>query len=100
MSMDRSVRVAVPEHIVAKNVHEDVILLNVKDGTYYKLNATAGELLEKMKGGASFGEALDALLLKYNVDEAALRLDSEAILTELKDEGLLSFCTVEGKSGG
>ncbi len=86
--MNDTDRLEIPEHIVSKQVKEELVLLNIKDGTYYKLNPTALDLWEKLKEGLPFCEACDALCQKYEVNSERLKKDATVIVQNFLDEGL------------
>ncbi len=91
MAISDDTKIEVPDNIVCKKVKEDLVLLNVKDGTYYKLNVTAGDFWKKLEGGSTFGEAAAELIEQYDVEAETLKADLMDILTEIEAEGLVGL---------
>jgi hypothetical protein len=79
----------VPQHIVAKAVDNDLVLLNVKDGTYYKLNPTGAFLWERLRAGATEAEAAQALAAHFETTLETATADTKELLEQLVAEGLV-----------
>lgn len=81
---------AVPQQDVAwRRVDDEVLVLHLRTGYYYALNATGARLWEELASGATFNAACAALVREFSVDIAAARADAAAVLADLCREKLL-----------
>ena len=94
-------KLVVPAHVASKKVQDDLIVLNLKDGTYYRLNPTAADLWERLRASGSFSGSLEAMAAESDVSRETLQADLQGILEEWKREGLVcSPTTAAGNTEG
>jgi hypothetical protein len=79
------------KNILAQEVADELILLDVVDGGYYGLNPVGARIWRVLAEGRSAAEVLATLLAEYNVDEPHARQDLLALLTDLSARGLLEL---------
>lgn len=61
----------------------EVVILSLKDGTYYGLNRVAAHVWELIQEPRRVGEIRDALLREYEVEEERCTTDLVDLLAEL-----------------
>lgn len=82
--------ISFPESVILNRVDDETVLLDTKSGTYYQLNATATDMVELLREGASRSNVVARLGEKYNIDEERLRTDLDTLVAQLKERGLVN----------
>ena len=83
-------KIAVSTDVVAREVGEETMLLNLASGTYFGLDPVGGRFWQLLEEGKSASEARDALLQQYDVAPEQLDRDLEKLLADLAAHGLVS----------
>ena len=83
-------KIAVSTDVVAREVGEETMLLNLASGTYFGLDPVGGRFWQLLEEGKSATEARDALLQQYDVAPDELDGDLEKLLGDLPAHGLVS----------
>jgi hypothetical protein len=76
--------------VVTREVGEETMLLDLASGTYFGLNPVGGRFWELLEEGKSPLEARDVLAAEFEVAEAQLDHDLEALLVDLAANGLVT----------
>ena len=84
-------RIEISPDVVCKKVGDELVLLDFEKGVYYGLDQVGAALWESLSGGKTLDEATSALLDEYDVDRAQLTADLEALLAELRVNGLITI---------
>lgn len=82
-------RLTMPSHVACKKAQDDLIVLNLKDGTYYRLNPTAADLWERLRVSGDLEAAIEAMASEYDTPREALEQDLRAMVAEWRQEGLV-----------
>ncbi len=80
----------VPKHIVAKAIEDQLVLLNDKDGTYYRLNETGAFVWQRLRDGASVDEAARALAERFETSLETAAADTRRLVEQLTADGLIA----------
>lgn len=67
----------------------DSVLLDLRDGVYYELNAVAGSIWKLIQSPISVETILNALLGEYDVSRDQCNADLLAVLEEMAKRGLI-----------
>ncbi|MFN3470188.1 MAG: PqqD family protein [Novosphingobium sp.] len=78
------------EDVVAREVGEETMLLDLASGTYFGLNPVGGRFWQLLEEGRSAAEARDCLLEEFHVDAATLDADLGELLDQLAQRGLIA----------
>jgi hypothetical protein len=89
MGGSRSVRI--PDHVLARAVDGELVLLNLDNENYYGLDEVGTAMWEAISTTASVGDALQELLGQFDVDEERLTADLDQLLGELSSRGLVEL---------
>jgi hypothetical protein len=81
---------AIPEKVLMQDLDGETVLLNLDNGHYYGLDEIGSIVWQQMMKGKTVESCLPTLLVEYEVDEAVLRSDLEALLRDLCQQGLVS----------
>jgi PqqD family protein of HPr-rel-A system len=89
--MNPTSRFKIPTEVMARQVGDETVILDLVSGTYFGLNPVGARIWQLIAEGASHEETLQQLLLEYSVAPEDLRRDLDALLTELQQHGLLAL---------
>ncbi|MEB3210527.1 MAG: PqqD family peptide modification chaperone [Leptolyngbyaceae bacterium] len=88
MISDDSVLVAATEQL-SSSVSEEIVILNLKSGAYYGLNATGSRIWDLIQEPKSVRDIRDILLKEYDVDADVCESALYSLLKELSISGLV-----------
>jgi hypothetical protein len=89
--IDFSGHLVVPEHVAARELDGELVLLNFDTERYFGLDDVGTRILEVLRDAASIEAGLPTLLEEFDVEEAQLRGDVSALLSQLIDGGLVGL---------
>lgn len=81
----------VPDHIHARSVHDEIVILDVRADRYLGLNGTAAVVWSVLGGGGSVADAVAELMARYDVTCEVAESDVAALLAELVQLGIISL---------
>lgn len=90
-SIDFAARVVLPEHVAARELDGELVLLNFDSERYFGLDEVGARILEVLRGSATIEAGIEALLEEFEVDAGQLRGDVEGLLGQLLDGGLVEL---------
>ena len=82
-------KIVVSPEQVSCALDRDAKILNLKNGTYYGLNAVAARVWNLLQEPRTFGELRDILAVEYDVDVAELESDIRELLEDLEQNELV-----------
>lgn len=83
--------VTVPSEVMARQVGDETVLLDLASGNYYGLDPVGARIWQLLGEGMSLPQVCDVLLAEYDVSRAALEQDIERLVGELSAKGLLTL---------
>lgn len=86
---DRSV--SIPAHVHVRAVADELVILSLESEEYFGLDPVGTRIWQLLGSHPTVGDAFDALLQEYDVDEATLACDLERLLDELVARRLLEL---------
>lgn len=87
MNLDQ--RLSVPAHVMAREVGEEVVILDLDSGTYFGLDAVGAHVWQLLAGGNTLRQVCDEMLTTYEVPAADLERDVIALVESLAAKGLV-----------
>jgi hypothetical protein len=84
----RTGKVSIQRDVFFQAIDDEVVFLSLKTGKYYGLDAVGSTIWKQVVSAGSVDAAMPALLARYDVAEATLRADAEALINELRDAGI------------
>ena len=87
MSPDSSFEI--PDHVVARRIGEETIILDLESGTYFGLDPVGARAWELMAEGRTINSVCTVMLEEYDVDEARLERDLRKLVEDLRAHGLV-----------
>jgi Coenzyme PQQ synthesis protein D (PqqD) len=88
--MELTETITLSEDVVAREVGEETMLLDLASGTYFGLNPVGGRFWQLLEEGRSPVEARDCLLDEFDVSAGVVEADLSALLDELAAKGLIA----------
>jgi hypothetical protein len=79
----------VPDHIHFRNLHGEIVLLDIRTNAYLGLNNTGAVIWEAIVDGGTATEAADRLVARFDITPKEARSDAEALINLLLTKGLL-----------
>lgn len=90
-SLGDDTRLRLSEHVLTRSVGEETVLLSLENEQYYGVKEVGARFVALIETGATLGDAIDALLVEYDVDPEVLRRDIEALVDALRRNGLVEL---------
>jgi hypothetical protein len=87
--MEMSTKVAVPDHVMARQVGEETVILDLAGGTYYSLDPVGSRVWQLLIPGATPAQVCEAMLREFDVEAADLERDVLALMRSLIDRKLV-----------
>ena len=88
--MNLSDKVTIPAQVMARQVGDETVILDLASGTYFGLDPIGARIWQLIGEGKALGEICEALLAEYEVSRVQLQGDLERLLQELGIKGLIS----------
>lgn len=83
-------RVSVPGDVLLTEVQGESVFLNLRDETYYGLDATGTAMWKALTNAPSIEAAYGSLLTEFDAQPEVLRHDLENLVEKLLAHGLVS----------
>jgi hypothetical protein len=83
-------RVKVPGHVMARQLGDECVMLDMASGHYFGLDPVGTRIWQLLSQTSSFGEIVERLAHEYDVTHEQAEADLVRFVDELKANGLLS----------
>ncbi len=87
--VDGSTVLQVPDPVLMRKVHDEVVLLNMVSEQYFGLDAVGACVIDAIQGGADIDGAIAAVFHAFDAPEDQIRTDVLALVEDLVASGLL-----------
>lgn len=84
-------RVSVPGDVLLTEVQGESVFLNLRDETYYGLDATGTTMWKALTTAPTIEDAYSNLLTEFDAQPEVLRSDLENLVEKLLQHGLVSL---------
>ncbi len=91
MSIDYSMKVSVPKHVLVRVFENESVILNLNTEAYHGLDDVGTGIWKAIIQAASIQEAFETLLSEYDIEPAQLRQDLDDFLEKLHQRGMVEF---------
>lgn len=81
---------AITEHLSC-DLNGEAVILNIKNGKYYGVNAVGASIWAAMQNPVSFDDIRFSLLEEYAIDEATCQKDISVFLERMTEENLVEI---------
>lgn len=89
MNIDLSSCYTAPQDVMAREVGEETVILDLNSGTYFGLDPVGTRAWALVNEGGSLGAVCEQMLQEFEVDRATLETDLTTLVNELVSKGLL-----------
>ena len=89
--MNLPTSVIVSSEVMARQVGEEVVLLDLASGNYFGLDAVGARIWQLITDGSTPEQVVAALVREYAVEEDTARSDTSRLLAELAAQGLVEL---------
>jgi hypothetical protein len=94
MSDSEARRVIKPSNVLLQDLDGEAVLLNIENGQYYGMDENTYDMYKTLITSTSVQEAFEVLLRNYEIEADHLRIDLEKFLSELFNNGLVTYADV------
>jgi hypothetical protein len=84
-----SATIAIAPDVLASEVGPEVVMLSLRDGTYYGLDGVGAEIWRMLQTPVTIPRIVTALVEIYDVDADRCRSDVLTVMTTLVERGLV-----------
>lgn len=83
---------AVPDTVLARQIQEEMVILDLRSGCYFSLNAIGSEVWEQLMQQQPLDKIAAALAAKYGAESTSIQADVSALLGDLLEQKLITPC--------
>jgi len=87
---DKSPHWRIGREVAYEFVEDEAVALNLRTGTYYRLNPVAAKAWRLLAKGSAMGAVVDRLFEEFEVDRDSLEADLRGLFADLERYGLLT----------
>lgn len=88
--MKLSDKISIAPHVIAREVGQETVLLDLESGTYFGLDGTGTRIWQLIEEGKSLSEVCDIMMSEYDVARDVIETDTIVLLAELEEKKLVS----------
>ena len=88
--MNLSDKVTVPAQVMAREVGEETVILDLASGTYYGLDPVGARIWQLMAEGQRLTQVCEVMLAEYEVTREDIERDVLALVQTLMERQLVS----------
>ena len=82
-------RVRIPEEVLARQVGEETVMLDLAKGAYFGLDPVGARIWQLLAEGRTLVEVCDAVVAEYDVSQQDAEHDLLALAADLMAQGLI-----------
>lgn len=82
-------QVRVPPEVIARQVGEETVMLDLAKGAYFGLDPVGARMWQLLIEGKTLAEVCGAIVKEYDVSHDAVERDLLALVAELMAQGLI-----------
>ncbi len=87
--MRLSDRVKIPEQVLARQVGDETVMLDLANGTYFGLDPVGARIWQLLAEGKSLAEVCELMTGEYEVSHEDIERDVKTLVEELANRGLI-----------
>ena len=87
--MKLSDKVTVPEQVLARQVGDETVMLDLANGTYFGLDPVGARIWQLLREGRTLEEVCEAMAGEYEVTRDDIERDVMSLVEELANRGLI-----------
>ena len=83
-------RVRIPQEVLARQVGEETVMLDLAKGAYFGLDPVGARMWQLLAEGKTLAEVCDAVLAEYEASRDTIERDLLALVDDLVKQGLIA----------
>ena len=87
--MNLTDKVTIPEQVMARQVGEETVILDLVSGTYFGLDPVGARIWQLLGEGRTLAEVCESMLVEYEVSRDEIERDVNELLAALVDKSLI-----------
>ena len=87
--MKLSDRVKIPEEVLARQVGDETVMLDLAKGTYFGLDPVGARIWQLLGEGKTLAQVCEAMIDEYDVSRDDIERDVMRLVEELIERGLI-----------
>ena len=87
--MNLTDKVTIPEQVMARQVGEETVILDLASGTYFGLDPVVARIWQLLGEGRTLAEVCESMLAEYEVSRDEIERDVNELLAALVDKSLI-----------
>ena len=88
--MNLDVNLTIPQEVMAREVGDETVILDLANGTYYGLDPVGARIWQLMAEGQSLMQVSEVMLAEYEVTRENIERDVLALVQTLMERQLVS----------
>ena len=88
--MNLSDKITIPAQVMARQVGEETVILDLASGTYFGLDPVGARIWQLLTEGKTLDEVCGAMLAEYEVSREDIERDVLRLAEELRTKQLIS----------
>ena len=88
--MNLDVNLTIPQEVMAREVGDETVILDLANGTYYGLDPVGARIWQLMAEGQSLMQVCEVMLAEYEVTREDIERDVLALVQTLTERQLVS----------
>lgn len=88
--MNLSAKVQIPPQVMARQVGDEQVILDLANGTYFGLDPVGARIWQLLTDGQTLAEVCSTMLVEYEVTQETIEHDVLALVQTLVDRQLVS----------
>jgi hypothetical protein len=84
-------KVTIPAQVMARQVGEETVILDLASGTYFGLDPVGARIWQAMSEGKTFAEVCEVMLAEYEVTREDIERDVLRLAEELRAKQLIEI---------
>jgi hypothetical protein len=82
-------KVSIPTQVMARQVGEEIVILDLASGTYFGLDPVGARIWQLLSEGRVLAEVCELMLAEYDVSRDEIERDLSELLDSLVEKGLI-----------
>lgn len=82
-------KLTIPDGVIFEEVDEQVVLLSLEGGRYYKLNGSGSRVWALIREHGDLEKVQEAMASEYSADPNEIRRDVATLVADLETHGLV-----------
>ena len=88
--MNLTDKVTIPAQVMAREVGDEIVILDLANGTYYGLDSAGARIWQLMSEGQTLTQVCEVMLAEYEVTREDIERDVFALVQTLMERKLVS----------